>query len=203
MKKIVFIDTNMPNQDYSYYIHEIVAIGKSITAGDEIIAYQDGEEWDAIVTFKDGVWGASITSSVREISRNKEIGYIAGFWHGYYSHLVAIKNLLEQTNLSQATKDSIRNKLHIDINLGDEVIAYETGRECDAQVVLSNGGWGAMTTSETKEINDEKQIGYNEGFWEGYYCQAIAFKNVMKQLEIPQEDMKSILINWDIRNQDY
>jgi len=110
MKKTVFFDTNMPNSDGSYYVDEIIITGKNLEVGDEVIAYQEGEEWEAIITYNDG-WGVKLASSATEISVEKETGYKEGFWEGYYCQLLNLTKVLKQVEISEKDVYFILSKM--------------------------------------------------------------------------------------------
>ena len=112
MKKTVFIDTNMPNSDGSYYIDEIIINGRGLKNGDEVIAYQEGEEWDAVITFNDGKWGVELKSHAMIVSDEKQHGYREGFWEGYYCQVMNLFNVLKQAKISQEELNFIINKMY-------------------------------------------------------------------------------------------
>ena len=110
MKKIIFFDTNMSNLDGSYHIDEIVIRRKKIKAKDKVIIYQDGEEWDAVVTYSENNWGVKIISEARRVSEDKRNAYTEGFWEGYYCKLANLRKVLGEFHLSQEDIDSIENR---------------------------------------------------------------------------------------------
>lgn len=107
LKKTVFIDTNILNSDGSYYLDKVLVNGRGLKAGDEVIAYQEGEEWDAKIIFINDSWGVEINSPARTISMEKQTGYNEGFWEGYYCQLLNISKVFEQLNISRDKLDSL------------------------------------------------------------------------------------------------
>jgi len=111
MKKTVFFDTNMLNSDGSYYIDVLTIEGRGFKNGDEVIAYQEGEEWDAIIILNDGIWGVQLISLARKISEEKRIGYEEGFWGGYYAQQLRFSAILKQVKLSKEDLNKILEKM--------------------------------------------------------------------------------------------
>lgn len=58
---------------------------------------------------------------------------------------------------------------------------------------------GAVLTSDTKEISEERQIGHREGFWQGYYLQSIRLIRVLEDLNYSTDDIKKVREKLDIK----
>jgi len=112
MKKTLFIDTNISNPDGSYFVNERVIISRGLKIGDEVTAYQEGEEWDAVVTYTFGTWGVAIRSSCRAVSDEKQVAYGEGFWEGYYCQLSNLSKVLGQVDIPQDKIEYIVKKMH-------------------------------------------------------------------------------------------
>ncbi len=109
---IVFIDTNICNEDGTYRIDYTVAKGKKLQIGERVIAYQDDEEWDAQIVYNGNNWGVEILSEARMISNDKRIGHVEGFWEGYFCQLRILSKVLEQVGVKKEIIQEVFNRLY-------------------------------------------------------------------------------------------
>lgn len=112
-KKVVFIDTNVANDNESYFIHDIVIRSMGLKAGDKVIAYQESDSWDAEIVFSDGKWGVILKSETEEISREREEGHKEGFWEGSCLQKINIIKILQELNAPPQLIEKVKEKLDI------------------------------------------------------------------------------------------
>ncbi|MBQ8262785.1 MAG: hypothetical protein IJZ00_10905 [Lachnospiraceae bacterium] len=112
-KKTVFVDTNDINSDGSLRVSEYVINGKGLVAGEEVIAYQDDNFWEAEVIKSADGWGVSLKSTTQMISRERQEGHKEGFWEGFYVQSARIVQVLNDLNYSEEEIRELRSKLGI------------------------------------------------------------------------------------------
>ena len=112
-KKVVFIDSNSLNSDGSCYIEKEFILFLGLKKNDEVIAFQDDDEWDGKIVYVDSHWGVQILSEARSISRERYKGQQEGFWHGYYHHKIILLQVLERCGASEDLIDHVKKKMHI------------------------------------------------------------------------------------------
>lgn len=114
MLNIVFIDTNMRNEDGTYYIDNTIAKGKRLQIGERVVAYQDDEEWDAQILCNGNNWGVKILSEARMISNDRKVGHEEGFWEGYYCQLRIFFKILEEVGIKKEIIREVFNRFYGD-----------------------------------------------------------------------------------------
>jgi len=112
-KKVVFIDTNSLNSDGSCYIDEEFIKFLGLKENDEVIAFQDKDEWDGKIVYNDLHWGVQIVSETRNISLERYKGHQEGFWHGYYHQKITLLHVLERCGATEDLIDQVKGNMHI------------------------------------------------------------------------------------------
>lgn len=111
--KTLFIDANFSNGDDSLFISEFIAKNMDLKVGERVIAYQDGDSWDAEIFLSNGKWGVKLISDTKEISKDRQEGHREGFWEGYYVQSINILRVLKNLNYSSSEIEIIKLKLGI------------------------------------------------------------------------------------------
>lgn len=54
--KSIFIDTNSIDENGNFYINEIIAKNMKLRNGEKVVAYQDGDSWEAKIVCCENKW---------------------------------------------------------------------------------------------------------------------------------------------------
>jgi len=111
--KTVFIDTNSINENGSFQIHEVIVKNLELQVGEKVIAYQEGDLWQAEVVNENNYWGIVLKSEAKKISKERLEGQEEGFWAGYYAQSIRFLRVLEQLNYSATDIEKIKMKVGI------------------------------------------------------------------------------------------
>ena len=111
MKKTVFIDTNMVNEDGSYFISDIIIRKRKYVVGDIVTAYQDYDAWKARIVNTDGTWGVELLSDAETISDDRYEGHQEGYAFGAYIQNLAMIRILQNLNVPSDLIETVKQKL--------------------------------------------------------------------------------------------
>lgn len=113
MKKVVFIDTNMINDDGSYFVSDIIIRHNGYMVGDIVTAYQDQDVWKAKIVNTDGAWGVELLSETELISDERYEGHQEGFAYGVYIQSLKAIRILQNLNVPAELIETMKKKLNL------------------------------------------------------------------------------------------
>lgn len=111
--KYVFIDTNLINNDGSYYIWDGDIKTKKLNVGDEVIAYQEKDSWVAEIVVSDNGYGVVLKSEAKEITDERFEGHVEGFNDGMSVQKQMTINVLENLEIAPEIIAVVKEKFGI------------------------------------------------------------------------------------------
>ena len=111
--KYVFIDTNLMNEDGSYYIWDGYVKSKKLKIADEVIAYQEKDSWLAEIVVSNKGYGIALKSEAQEISNERYEGHIEGFNYGINVQKHITINVLENLEIDPEVIAAVKEKFGI------------------------------------------------------------------------------------------
>lgn len=109
--KFIFIDTNMRNNDGSYYIDDNDISRKQLDVGDIVIAYQEKDMWKAEIVLSENGYGVILKSVTSEISDERFEGHKEGFDNGQSIQKLRTIKLLQRLNADPLLIEEVRKNL--------------------------------------------------------------------------------------------
>lgn len=88
---------------------------------------------------------------------------------------------------------------NMELQKGERVFACQEGDCWEAEIVYEDTCWCVKLLSETKEVSKERQMGQEEGFWNGYYVQSMRMLRVLQSLNYSSEEIKKVKEKLDIK----
>lgn len=109
--KTIFIDTNMINEDGSYFIPDIIIRKRGYLVGDIVTAYQDTDAWKAKIVNTNGTWGVELLSEAEQISDDRYEGHQEGFAEGVLVQNLNIIRVLQDQDVPANIIEAVKRKL--------------------------------------------------------------------------------------------
>lgn len=97
-KKFIFIDTNMQNNDGSYFVSDYDIKSKQLEVGDAVTVYQETDMWNGEIVLSEGGYGVVLKSEAVEINPERYEGHKEGFAEGESVQKAGTIKLLEVLN---------------------------------------------------------------------------------------------------------
>lgn len=111
--KFVFIDTNMRNDDGSYYISNYDIKSNQLIVGDIVTAYQETDVWKGEIVLSETGYGIILKTDAIEISAERYEGHQEGFSWGVSTQRELTIKLLQNLNADIDLIEKIKRKFEM------------------------------------------------------------------------------------------
>ena len=97
-KKFIFIDTNVQNNDGSYFVSDYDIKSKQLEVGDAVTVYQETDMWNGEIVLSEGGHGVVLKSEAVEINPERYEGHKEEFAEGESVKKAGTIKILEVLN---------------------------------------------------------------------------------------------------------
>lgn len=109
--KSVFIDTNFVNDNGTLKINEFMIANLRLQNGEQVIAYQEEDYWEAEIVYEDNVWSVKLLSDAKNLNRERQIGHVEGFQQGCLVQSMKLFQTLQSLDYSAEEIEKVKQKL--------------------------------------------------------------------------------------------